>query len=99
VNVKSRPEETSHLRVVSRIRHILDRFSPHSRLNTIRQFFIHRQKKKSLNRTTTTLDRRGILSDGGGLCLQVARGGSRSWILRYRLGGRRWHLGLGGFRA
>lgn len=40
---------------------------------------------------------RGILSDGGGLCLQVARGGSRSWILRYRLGGRRRHLGLGGF--
>ena len=40
---------------------------------------------------------RGIRSDGGGLCLQVARGGSRSWILRYRLGGRRRHLGLGGF--
>ena len=40
---------------------------------------------------------RGILSDGGGLCLQIARGGSRSWILRYRLGGRRRHLGLGGF--
>ena len=40
---------------------------------------------------------RAILSDGGGLCLQVARGGSRSWILRYRLGGRRRHLGLGGF--
>jgi integrase len=40
---------------------------------------------------------RGIYSDGGGLCLQVARGGSRSWILRYRSGGRRRHLGLGGF--
>jgi hypothetical protein len=40
---------------------------------------------------------RGIFGDGGGLYLQVARGGSRSWVLRYRLGGRRRHLGLGGF--
>jgi integrase len=39
---------------------------------------------------------RGIYSDGGGLCLQVARGGSKSWILRYRQDGRRRHLGLGG---
>jgi integrase len=42
---------------------------------------------------------RGLHSDGGGLCLQVARGGSRSWILRFRLGGRRRHLGLGGYPA
>jgi integrase len=41
--------------------------------------------------------KRGIHRDGGGLYLQVARGGSRSWILRYRLGGRRRHLGLGGY--
>jgi integrase len=40
---------------------------------------------------------RGLHSDGGGLCLQVARGGSRSWILRFRHAGRRRHLGLGGF--
>jgi integrase len=39
---------------------------------------------------------RGILGDGGGLYLQIARGGSRSWILRYRMGGRRRYLGLGG---
>ena len=42
--------------------------------------------------------KRGLYTDGGGLCLQVASGGSRSWIFRYRLGGRRRHLGLGGFR-
>jgi integrase len=40
---------------------------------------------------------RGIYSDGDGLCLQIARGGSKSWILRYRSAGRRRHLGLGGF--
>ena len=39
--------------------------------------------------------KRGIYADGGGLYLQVARNGSRSWILRYRLGGRRRYCGLG----
>jgi hypothetical protein len=29
----------------------------------------------------------GMYSDGGGLYLQVARGGSRSWIFRYRFKG------------
>jgi integrase len=38
---------------------------------------------------------RGLYADGGGLYLQVARNGSRSWILRYRLGGRRRYCGLG----
>jgi integrase len=42
---------------------------------------------------------RGIYCDGNGLVLQVARGGSKSWLLRYRLGGRRRHLGLGGYPA
>jgi integrase len=37
----------------------------------------------------------GRYADGGGLYLQVSPNGSRSWILRYRLGGRRRHLGLG----
>jgi integrase len=41
------------------------------------------------------LSKRGLYADGGGLYLQVARNGSRSWILRYRLGGRRRYLGLG----
>jgi integrase len=38
---------------------------------------------------------RGLYADGGGLYLQIARNGSKSWILRYRLGGRRRYCGLG----
>jgi integrase len=41
------------------------------------------------------LTARGLYADGGGLYLQIARNGSRSWILRYRLGGRRRYCGLG----
>src|ERR1043166_799280 len=40
-------------------------------------------------------DKRGLYSDGGGLALQVARNGSRSWIFRYRVGARDRYLGLG----
>lgn len=39
--------------------------------------------------------RRGLYPDGLGLCLQIPRNGSRSWIMRYRVGGRRRYLGLG----
>ena len=39
--------------------------------------------------------KRGLYPDGQGLCFQIARNGSRSWILRYRIGGRRRYLGLG----
>jgi integrase len=39
--------------------------------------------------------KRGLYADGGGLYLQIARNGSRSWVLRYRLGGRRRYCGLG----
>jgi hypothetical protein len=38
---------------------------------------------------------RGMFADGLGLYLQVARNGSRSWILRYRMGPRRRYCGLG----
>jgi integrase len=38
---------------------------------------------------------RGTLGDGGGLYLQVARGGTKSWILRYKRDGKTRHLGLG----
>ena len=34
-------------------------------------------------------------SGRGGLCFQIARNGSRSWIFRFRIGGRRRYLGLG----
>ncbi|MFO1097072.1 MAG: tyrosine-type recombinase/integrase [Xanthobacteraceae bacterium] len=44
------------------------------------------------------LTTRGMHADGGGLYLQVARGGSKSWLFRYKLDGRsRWH-GLGSLR-
>jgi integrase len=39
--------------------------------------------------------KRGLYPDGQGLCLQISRNGSRSWILRYRMGGRRRYCGLG----
>jgi integrase len=44
------------------------------------------------------LSKRGMHADGGGLYLQVAEGGSKSWLFRYKLHGRaRWH-GLGSLR-
>jgi integrase len=39
--------------------------------------------------------KRGMYSDGGGLYLSIAKNGSKSWVLRYRLGGRRRYCGLG----
>jgi Phage integrase central domain/Arm DNA-binding domain len=41
---------------------------------------------------------RGLYGDGGGLYLQVAQGGSKSWLFRFKTDGRsRWH-GLGSAR-
>ena len=38
------------------------------------------------------LSRRGMHADGGGLYLQVAEGGSKNWLFRYKLHGRtHWH--------
>lgn len=39
----------------------------------------------------------GIYEDGNGLRLIVGRGGSKSWIFRYQLNGRRRQMGLGSF--
>jgi integrase len=39
--------------------------------------------------------RPGLLSDGGGLYLCVAPGGSKSWVLRFTLGSRQRRMGLG----
>ena len=39
----------------------------------------------------------GMYPDGNGLYLAVARGGSRSWILRYRYDGKRHDAGLGSY--
>jgi integrase len=37
----------------------------------------------------------GYYGDGGGLCLQVSASGSKSWIFRFTLAGRRREMGLG----
>jgi integrase len=37
----------------------------------------------------------GYFHDGGGLYLQVARAGSKSWVLRFSIAGRRREMGLG----
>jgi integrase len=39
--------------------------------------------------------KRGLYADGGGLFLQVARNGSRSWLFRFTLRGKTRHMGLG----
>jgi integrase len=39
----------------------------------------------------------GMYPDGNGLYLVVARGGSKSWVLRYRAGDRRRDMGLGSY--
>lgn len=49
-------------------------------------------------KTVEHLSRRGMHADGGGLYLQIAEGGSKSWLFRYKLHGRtHWH-GLGSLR-
>jgi integrase len=39
--------------------------------------------------------RRGLYGDGGGLFLQVAKGGSKSWVFRFKEAGRLHVMGLG----
>ena len=43
------------------------------------------------------LDKAGRFGDGDGLCLKVAPGGSKSWVLRVVAKGRRRDIGLGGY--
>jgi len=40
-------------------------------------------------------DAPGYYGDGGGLWLQVAKGGSKSWVFRFTLNGKRREMGLG----
>lgn len=42
---------------------------------------------------------KGSYEDGDGLRLVVRESGSKSWVLRYQVGGKRKDLGLGGFPA
>ena len=44
-----------------------------------------------------TLTKPGLHGDGGGLYLNVTRGGSRSWVQRISIDGRRREIGLGSF--
>lgn len=46
-------------------------------------------------RTISALTERGMYSDGGGLWLQVSAFGSKAWIFRYDLNGKRRSMGLG----
>jgi integrase len=43
----------------------------------------------------TRATKRGMYADGAGLYLQVAKGGSKSWIFRFKVAGRERHFGLG----
>jgi integrase len=54
-----------------------------------------RGEGKLTARTVAALTAPGLYGDGGGLYLQVSNSGTKSWILRYQLDGRRRDLGLG----
>ena len=56
---------------------------------------LHQLKPISLSRTMPP----GYYGDGGGLYLQVAPAGSKSWIFRFALAHRRREMGLGPFPA
>src|SRR5258706_10083740 len=45
--------------------------------------------------TVSQAKRRGYYGDGGGLFLQVSATGSKSWVFRFRDGGRLREMGLG----
>ena len=45
------------------------------------------------------ISRPGLHLDAEGLYLSVARGGSKSWIYRYQIDGKRREMGLGGYPA
>jgi integrase len=48
-------------------------------------------------REVAKLKEPGYYGDGGGLWLQVAPGGSRSWVYRFTIQGKAREMGLGGF--
>jgi integrase len=51
--------------------------------------------EKLTRREITRLSKPGKYSDGGGLYLQVARGGTKSWVFRYKCQGAERNIGLG----
>jgi len=52
---------------------------------------------KRLSDRSVRAKRPGLYADGGSLYLQVAPGGSRSWILRTLVHGKRREIGMGGY--
>lgn len=52
---------------------------------------IHRLSTVGVAKTRTP----GYYTDGGGLLLQVSRTGTKSWLFRYRMEGKRHEMGLG----
>lgn len=58
-----------------------------------------RKVRRTIHNLTAMLvqraNRPGYYGDGGGLYLQVAKGGSRSWVFRYRVAGKLREYGLG----
>lgn len=59
-----------------------------------RQLALHQLKSSDLRSITTP----GLHADGGGLYLKVTPKGTRSWVLRYQIHGRRRSMGLGSIR-
>ena len=55
-----------------------------------------RQLHKLSALAVTKATERGYFGDGGGLWLQVARGGSKSWVFRWARAGKQREMGLGG---
>ncbi|MFC5460725.1 Arm DNA-binding domain-containing protein [Massilia niabensis] len=47
----------------------------------------------------TKTSKPGFYGDGGGLWLQVAKSGSKSWIFRFKVSGRQREMGLGGLHT
>ena len=54
---------------------------------------------KKIQAATPSSKWRTLLSDGGGLYLQIAPGGSKSWLVRFTFQGKRCTIGKGGYPA
>jgi len=54
-----------------------------------------RELNKLTAATVRSINERGAYADGGGLYLQVSKWGTKSWIYRYQMDGKRTDMGLG----
>src|SRR4051794_23823536 len=50
-------------------------------------------------RRVETEKRPGAFADGGGLYLEIAKSGAKSWVFRYQIRGRRRDMGLGSVKT